>query len=213
MENDFGNLEGFVDAIADRVLGKLIGRPNRGPTGEPMPQLPDRPPGQEEIAFARVSSPVAHSRTRAHSIHSVLRHWIWGRTTPCPSWRSSRWCARLSVCDRGNCSKANAVRQDCHRRAGAVPLGQGSFPTGPTRAAGARVGPQKRLDRTLWDKKPLTTSRRASWLTELVTVAWNPTLNFSVPAWYVRAARPLRWCGSGSTSGEGGTQRPLRVFR
>jgi len=43
MASNFENLEGFVDAIADRVLTKLNDRPNQSPTGEPILQLPDLP--------------------------------------------------------------------------------------------------------------------------------------------------------------------------
>ena len=43
MPNDFGNLDGLVDAIADRVIGKLIGHPDPKPSGEPVPQLPELP--------------------------------------------------------------------------------------------------------------------------------------------------------------------------
>ena len=90
MESDSGNLEGFVDAIADRVLGRLTGRPNRGPTGEPASQLPDLSEGQEEIpslvvvpGFAfRDSSSLNRPSTTAPDM---------GRRIPCLSWRSSRW--------------------------------------------------------------------------------------------------------------------------
>ncbi len=59
MASDFGNLEGFVDAIADRVLGKLTSRPNQGPIGEPPPQLPDLTWGSKD-ALPRVFHPRLH---------------------------------------------------------------------------------------------------------------------------------------------------------
>lgn len=49
MASNFENLEGFVDAIADRVLTKINDRPNQSPTGEPMLQLPDLPWGPKDV--------------------------------------------------------------------------------------------------------------------------------------------------------------------
>src|SRR6187397_1692702 len=50
MPNGFEDLDGLVDAIADRVLRKLTGRLNLDPTGEPLPQLPELPPGREVLS-------------------------------------------------------------------------------------------------------------------------------------------------------------------
>jgi hypothetical protein len=91
MASDVGNFEGFVDAIADRVLGKLTGRPNQGPTGEPLPQLPDLPWGRKDVPPL-----VVHSRLRVQGLEITQSTQYYGTgyggpTIPCPSWRSSRW--------------------------------------------------------------------------------------------------------------------------
>ena len=48
---------------------------------------------------------------------------------------------------------------------------------------------------------------------ELVSVAWNPTLNFRVPAWYVRAGQTTAVVRLWLTSGEGGTATASESFQ
>jgi hypothetical protein len=63
MANDLGNLDALVDAIAERVLARLTGRPARGPSGEPVPQLPDLPGGMmDDLPF------VIHPRLRVQGL-------------------------------------------------------------------------------------------------------------------------------------------------
>ena len=213
METDFNNLEGFVDAIADRVLGKLTGRPNRGPTGEPLPQLPDLPPGQEEIP-----SLVVRPRLRLQGLELTQSTQFYGtgygaeNSVPIVALKPLVVRAYPYVTAglfEGDTLSGKTVT-------GELVLfrwGKEVFRTGPTRSAGSRVGPQKRLDRTLWDNETTYHVTSGKLATELVTVAWNPTLNFRVPAWYVRAGQTTAMVRVWLTSGEGGTQTASESFQ
>lgn len=62
------------------------------------------------------------------------------------------------------------------------------YRTGPTRAEGARVGPQQSLDRTLWDED-FSGLVPSSSLAALRRFVLNSSLNFIVPAYYCRGSR------------------------
>jgi len=213
MESDFGNLDGFVDAIADRVLGKLTGRPNRGPTGEPAPQLPDLSGGQEEIP-----SLVVRPRLRVQGLELTQSTQYYGT-----GYGPQNSVPIVAL-------KPLVVRADPYVTAGLFEgdtlsgktvtgelvlfrWGKEVFRTGPTRSAGARVGPQKWLDRALWDKENTFHFTSGKGAVELVTVKWNPTLNFRVPAWYVRAGQTTAVVRVWLTSGEGGTRTASESFQ
>lgn len=66
--------------------------------------------------------------------------------------------------------------------------GRVAYRTGPTRAAGARVGPQRSLDRTLWDED-FTGLVPGPSLMVLQQYHLNSSLNFIVPAYYCRGSR------------------------
>ncbi len=213
MESDFGNLEGFVDAIADRVLGRLTGRPNRGPTGEPSPHLPDLPGGQEEIP-----SLVVRPRLRVQGLELTQSTQYYGtgygavNSVPIVALKPLVVRAYPYVTPglfEGDTLSGKTVT-------GELVLfrwGKEVFRTGPTRSAGARVGPAKRLDRALWDNESTFHVTSGKLATELVTVAFNPTLNFMVPAWYVRAGQTTAVVRVWLTSGEGGTQTSSESFQ
>jgi hypothetical protein len=63
-----------------------------------------------------------------------------------------------------------------------------AYRTGPTRASGARIGPQRSLDRTLWDED-FTGLVPSSTLFALQQYYLNSSLNFIVPAYYCRGSR------------------------
>jgi hypothetical protein len=63
-----------------------------------------------------------------------------------------------------------------------------AYRTGPTRAAGARIGPQHSLDRTLWDEDFNGLVPGPS-LAALQQYHLNSSLNFIVPAYYCRGSR------------------------
>ena len=213
MESEFGNLEGFVDAIADRVLGKLTGRPNRGPAGEPLPQLPDLPGGREEIPSLAV-----RPRLRVQGLELTQSTQYYGtgygaiNSVPIVALKPLVVRAYPYVTPglfEGDTLSGKTVT-------GELVLfrwGKEVFRTGPTRSAGSRVGPQKRLDRALWDNEATYHVTSGKLAVELVTVAWNPPLNFVVPAWYVRGGQTTAVVRVWLSSGEGGTQTASESFQ
>ena len=213
MERDFDNLEGLVDAIADRVLGKLTGRPNQGPTGEPLPQFPNLPGGREEIPPL-----VVRPRLRLQGLELTQSTQYYGtgygahNSVPIVALKPLVVRAYPYVTPglfEGDTLSGKTVT-------GELVLfrwGKEVFRTGPTRAAGSRVGPQTRLDRSLWDTEATYHVTSGKLATELVTVAWNPPLNFIVPAWYVRAGQTAAVVRVWLTSGEGGTQTASESFQ
>lgn len=62
------------------------------------------------------------------------------------------------------------------------------FRTGPTRAAGARIGPVARIDRNAWDREQ-TISGGGGARTDYRLIFINCPLNFSIPAYYCRPGR------------------------
>jgi hypothetical protein len=72
-----------------------------------------------------------------------------------------------------------------HPRCAGKPPPNVAYRTGPTRPTGARIGPEGRLDRTLWDKE-LTYHSGGLGELRAELVVWNGPLNFHVPGWYLR---------------------------
>jgi hypothetical protein len=91
--------------------------------------------------------------------------------------------------------------------------GKEVFRTGPTRPAGARVGPESRIDRDLWDKETTIHVSSSKLAVDLVSVIWNPTLNFVVPAWYLRTGQTTAVVRLWLTSGEGGIATTSECFQ
>lgn len=213
MASDFGNFEGFVDAIADRVLGKLTGRPNEGPTGAPPPQLPDLPSVSKDVLPL-----VVHPKLHFQGLELTQSTQYYGtgygpdNTVPIVALKSLVVRAYPYVSAglfEGDTLSGKTVT-------GELVLfrwGKEVFRTGPTRPAGARVGPQTRLDRDLWDKESTIHLASGKLGVELVSITWNPTLNFRVPAWNLRAGQTTAVVRLWLTSGEGGISTASESFQ
>ncbi len=204
MASVFGNLEGIIDAIADRVLDKLGGLPNLGPTGEPTPQLPDLPWGRQNVPPL-----VHHPKLRAQGLELTQSTQYFG--TGYGSDNSVPIVALKSLVVRAYpYVTAGLLEGDTlsgQTVTGELVLfrwGKEVYRTGPTRATGARVGPESRIDRALWDMESTIHFASGKLGIELVSIEWNPTLNFVVPAWYVRAGQTTAAVRLWLTSGEGG---------
>jgi hypothetical protein len=207
MASDFANLGGIIDAIADRVLGKLglpSGGPVLGPDGEPDPQLPDLPWQRQNQR-----PQIPHPQLRALGVELTQSTQYFGtgygpdNSVPIVALKPLVVRAYPYVTAgllEGDALSGNTVT-------GELVLfrwGKEVYRTGPTRPAGARVGPSSRIHRTLWDKETTIHFASGKLGIELVSVEWNPTLNFVVPAWYVRAGQTTAAVRLWLTSGEGG---------
>jgi len=213
MAADFGDLEGLVDAIADRVLGKLTGRPNLGPTGEPSAQLPDLPWGPKDVPAL-----VFHPRLRVQGLELTQSTQFYGtgygpdNAVPIVALKPlvvRAYPYATPGLFEGDTLSGKTVT-------GELVLfrwGKEVFRTGPTRLAGARVGPQTRLDRSLWDRETTLHFTSGKLAVELVSLVSNPTLNFLVPAFYVRAGQTTAAVRMWLTSGEGGTASASESFQ
>jgi hypothetical protein len=213
MANDFGNLDALVDAIADRVLGKLSGRPTRGPTGEPVPQLPDLPGGMRDDLPL-----VVHPKLRVQGLELTQSTQYYGtgygadNSVPIVALKPLVVRAYPYVSAgllEGDTLSGKTVT-------GELVLfrwGKEVYRTGPTRAAGARVGSESHLDRALWDKEITLFAASGKLGIELTAVLGNPTLNFVVPAWYVRAGQTTAMVRLWLTSGEGGVATTSESFQ
>ena len=197
MPRDFGDLEGFVDAIADRVLGKLNGRLNQGPTGEPLPQLPDLP-GRKDV-LPLVVHPKLH--VQGLELTQSIQYYGtgYGPDNSVPIVALKPLVVRAyPVRECRPAGRRHAVRQDRHRRTGAVPLGQGSLqdrPDSPSPAHGS--APQRRLDRDLWDKETTSPCHvRQAGAIELIIDHMEPDAEFH-GAGMVCARRPDHGGGAG----------------
>lgn len=205
MAGDFGNLDDFVDAITNRVLGKLTGRPNEGPSGEPSPRLPNLPWGPKDMPPL-----VVHPRLHVQGLELTQSTQYYGtgfganNSVPIVALKPLVVRAYPYVSAglfEGDTLSGKTVT-------GELVLfrwGKEVFRTSPTRPAGARVGPASRLDRDLWDKETTIHVPSGKLAVELVSIEWNPPLNFWVPAWYVRAGQTTAVVRLWLTSGEGGT--------
>ena len=213
MASDFGNLEGFVDAIADRLLGKLTGRPNQGPIGESPSQLPDLPFGPKEVLPL-----VTHPRLRTQGLELTQSTQYFGtgygpdNSVPIVALKPLVVRAypyvTAGLFDGDTLSGKTVTGELVLFR-----WGKEVFRTGPTRSTGARVGSESRLDRTLWDKETTIQFASGKLGIELVSIMWNPTLNFMVPAWYLRSGPTSAVVRLWLTSGEGGVATASESFQ
>lgn len=189
MASDFDKLEGFVDAIADRVLGKL----KDGLPVEVLPRL-----HIQGLELTQSTQYYGTGYGPNNSVPIVALKPLVVRAYPYVS-------ARLFGDDS---LSGKTVTGELVLFRG----GKEVFRTGPTHSAGARVGPETRLDRNLWDRES-TLHFSSGPAVEPVSVARNPPLNFKVPAWYLRAGLTTAVVRVWLTSGEGGAPVASESFQ
>jgi hypothetical protein len=213
MANDLGNLDALVDAIAERVLARLTGRPARGPSGEPVPQLPDLPGGMmDDLPF------VIHPRLRVQGLEltqSVQYYGTgYGAENSVPIVALKPLVVRAYPYVTAGLLEGDTLSGKTVT--GELVLfrwGKEIYRTGPTRAAGARVGSESQLDRELWDQEITLFASSGKLGIELTPIVGNPTLNFVVPAWYIRAGQTTALVRLWLTSGEGGVATVSESFQ
>ena len=205
MPNAIDNVDGLIDAIAERVLGKLTGRLNLGPSGEPLPQLPDWPFGRKHVE-PLIVRPKLHVRGLELTQSTQYFGTGYGAENFVPIVALKPLVVRAYPYVSAGLLEGDTL-SDKTVTGELVLLRSGKevYRTGPTRAAGARVGPMTRIDRDLWDEETTFYTSSGKLAVELVSVKWNPTLNFFVPAWYMRAGQTTAVVHLWLTSGDGGT--------
>jgi hypothetical protein len=213
MANDLGNLDALIDAIAARVVGKLTGRPTRGPTGEPVPQLPDLPGGMKDD-LPLVLRPKL--RVQGLELTQSIQYYGtgYGAVNSIPIVALKPLVVRAYPYVTAGLLEGDALSGKTVT--GELVLfrwGKEIYRTGPTRAAGARVGPESALDRDLWDEEITLFASSGNLGMELVPVTGNPTLNFVVPAWYMRAGQTTAVVRLWLVSGEGGVATASEGFQ
>ncbi len=213
MTKDLANLDAFMDAIADRVLGKLTGLHAQGPTGEPLPHLPGLPGGLEEVPQFNIRPTL---RVQGLELTQSTQYYGTGyggeNSVPIIALKPLIVRAYPYVTTGllgGDPLSGKTVIGELVLFRG----GKEVYRTGPTRAAGSRVGSQSRLDRALWDKETNLIATSGKLGIELVSIQGNPTLNFNVPAWNVRAGQTTAIVTLWLTSGEGGVATTSESFQ
>ena len=202
MPRDFGDLEGFVDAIADRVLGKLTRPTQPGPDRRTPAATARAALGREGRASAGVPSQASRPGTGTHPIHPILWHWLWAGQFRADRGAQAAGRARLPLCERRPARRRHAVRQDRHRRTRAVPLGQGSLPDRPDSPRRRRSRPENAArSRAFGTRNPPSISHLADLESSLSSSSRSRGTRRSISRCrpgMCAPARPLRWCGSGS---------------
>lgn len=213
MPNDFGNIDGLIDAIADRVIGKLAGRPNLGPSGEPLPHLPDLPWDRNE-EVPRLVRPRLRVQGLEITQSTQFYGTGYGAENSVPIVALKALVVRAYPYVSAGMLEGDALSG--RTVTGELVLLRGSkevWRTGPTRVAGSRVGAASRLDRGLWDSELDLYASSGKLGVELISMHWNPTLNFFVPAWYLRAGQATAVVRLWLTSGEGGVATATERFQ
>ena len=208
------NLEGFIDAIVDRVLARMGSAPIQGPLGEPSPeQLPDLPPGQRGVP-PFLTHPKLHSK--GLEVTQSIQYYGTGygpdNSVPIVALKPLVVRAYPYVTPgllEGDTLSGKTVT-------GELVLfrwGKEVYRSGPTRATGARVGPMARLDRELWDRELTIPVKSGNLSVALEMIRFNPTVNFIVPAWYLRSGQTTVTVRLWLTSGGGGTVTSSESFQ
>jgi hypothetical protein len=187
MLQDPSSLDGVADAIAQRILQQLG-------SGVPMPDLdePQLPslPRRDDLGGLRLHASLAIAGVElTQSIqYSSAAGGGYGPDNSVPLVALKQLVARVYPAVRAGLI---GDQLSGSRVSGELTVSVGDrvlYRTGPTRAIGARVGPQRSLDSTLWDQElTFPVSSGGSGLSE--QVRWetlNASLNFVVPAYYCR---------------------------
>lgn len=203
MENP-QNLQGFVNVLVERVLDKLSDRLNQGPTGEPIPPLPDIPFGPQDT-WPRIVHPKLHIQGLEITQSTQYYGTGYGTNNAVPIVALKPLVVRAYPYVTAGMFEGDALSGKTV--IGELVLfrwGKEVYRTGPTRTSGARVGPSARLGRNLWDKETSIYYTSGKLGVERMKLEWNPSLNFVVPAWYLRAGQTTAAVRLWLTSGEGG---------
>ncbi|MPR13052.1 hypothetical protein [Microvirga tunisiensis] len=175
-------LEALVRALAPNAAGGL----GRGPTGEPTPGQPVLP----EPFPVEIPPLVTWARLAIQGLEftQAIQHYGTGydadNAVPLVALkpmvvRAYPYVARGLFGDDGLSGRHVTGELILSRTNGDV-----AYRTGPTRPSGTRVGPERRLDRTLWDQEITFYGGLGELNAE--PVFWNAPLNFHVPGWYLR---------------------------
>lgn len=188
-----------LDALADAVAQKLLGRIRGGdlpipiPKGEPDPERPQLPWDPLDEGPLGIYQPRSLRIAGMELTQSVQHHGAagpsYGLDNSVPLVALKTLVVRVYPCVRSGWARPDALTGS--RVTGELVLSIGSqvvYRTGPTRAQGVRIGPQSNLSRTLWDEE-LTYSAPGphGLLAQLQHL--NCSLNFVVPGWYCRRGR------------------------
>jgi len=188
-----------LDQLADLIVDRLLQRPRRpdiggvgrevqGPSGEPLPGLPDIP-GSEVV-------PTLYPRSRLAiegiELSQSIQYYAtgYGTDNSVPIVALKPMAVRVYAVVRPGLMGPNPLSGQ--RVTGALILsrwGKEVFRTGPTRAEGARLGTLELLRRDLWDTELTATFSSgglAGGTAGLTLFKRNGPLNFIVPAWYLR---------------------------
>jgi hypothetical protein len=190
-------LNRLADLIVDRLRGRLGPRGGAGldvfgPSGEPVPGLPDLP-GSEIVPNLFAGARLA---IEGIELTQSIQHYGsgYGADNSVPIVALKPMAARVYAVVRRGVVGADALSGQ--RVTGSLVLtrsGKEIFRTGPTRADGARLGSSQMLRRELWDTE-ITAGFSSGGLGSgaaagLVLLQRNAPLNFVVPAWYLRKGR------------------------
>ena len=163
MESDFNNLEGFVDAIADRVLGNQPGDPT-GVRPANQAAITRSGPGQEEMP-SLVVRPRLHVQGLELTQSTQYYGTGYGAENSVPIVALKPLVVRAYPYVTAGLFEGDTLTGKTVT--GELVLfrwGKEVFRTGPTRAAGG-ASAAKRLDRTLWDNETtyhVTSGKRLS---------------------------------------------------
>src|SRR6187455_1987432 len=208
------NLEGFIDAIVDRVLARMGSAPIQSPLGEPSPeQLPDLPPGQRGVP-PFLPHPKLHSKGLEVTQSIQYYGTGYGPDNSVPIVALKPLVVRAYPYVTPGLLEGDTLSDKIVT--GELVLfrwGKEVYRSGPTRATGARVGPVARLDRELWDREFTIPVKSGNLSVALEMIRFNPTVNFIVPAWYLRSGQTTVTVRLWLTSGEGGTVASSESFQ
>jgi hypothetical protein len=196
MHNPDGpELDALANAIAQRIGGRFSsGIPNPGgPIGEPdleRPNLPWDPHNQGGAdVLPRARLVIAGIELTQSIQYSGAAGPSYGADNGVPLIALKTLVARVYPYASAGFAFSDSLTDS--RVTGELVVSYGDrvvYRTGPTRAAGARVGPLHSLDRTLWDED-FTGLTPGPSLVVLKQFHLNSSLNFIVPAYYCRGGR------------------------
>ncbi len=189
---DGSEFEALAEAVAKRLSDRFPGSPKPGNDVPlfPRPQLPWEPmtPLPDDLLRRRKLGIAGMELTQSIQHHGTAGP-SYGADNSVPLVALKTLVVRVYPNLRPGLAGLDAPTSD--RATGELVLSVGSnviYRTGPTRAAGARVGSQSELSRTLWDEE-LTAALPGPGGIAVGLSHINCSLNFRVPAYYCRRGR------------------------